>query len=134
MKTKLVLSAIAAAAVAVFSQGTFAQASTPSRAEVKAEAKTSATAPTGEAQTMSKQPSTMSDKTRAERKSTTKAAAKAGEIPDAGEKGEMQRTKKPSTSSNTTRAERNAKTKAATKAGEIPDAGEKGSKEMSKKP
>ena len=71
MKTKLALSAVAAA-VAVFSQGAFAQASSPSRAEVKAEAKAAAKAPTGEAQTSRTQPSTMSDKSRAERKETTK--------------------------------------------------------------
>ena len=71
MKTKLALSAVAAA-VAVFSQGAFAQASSPARADVKAEAKAAAKAPAGEAQTMSKQPSTMSDKSRADRKETTK--------------------------------------------------------------
>ena len=38
MKTKLVLGAVAAA-VAVFTQGAFAQASSPSRADVKAETK-----------------------------------------------------------------------------------------------
>ena len=61
MKTNFVLGAVAAAAVAVFSQGAFAQASSPTRAEVKAEAKGATKAPTGEAQTMSKQPSTMSE-------------------------------------------------------------------------
>ena len=40
MNTKLVLGAVAAA-VAMFSQGAFAQASAPTRAEVKAEAKAS---------------------------------------------------------------------------------------------
>ena len=38
MKTKLALTAFAAA-IAVFSQGAFAQASSPTRAEVKADAK-----------------------------------------------------------------------------------------------
>ena len=48
MKTKLALSALAAA-IAVFSQGAFAQASAPAnRADVKAEAKTATKAPTGE--------------------------------------------------------------------------------------
>ena len=62
MKTNFVLSAVAAAAVAVFSQGAFAQASSP---------------------------------TRAERKSKTKAAEKAGEIPAAGEAGSKEMSKKP---------------------------------------
>lgn len=130
MKTNFVLGAVAAAAVAVFSQGAFAQASSPTRAEVKADAKTAAKGPTGEAQTNSKQPSTMSDKTRAERKATTRMDAKTGEIKEAGEKP----TAMPSKSSDTTRAERKSKTKAAAKSGEIPAAGEAGSKEMTKKP
>ena len=86
MKTKLALSAVAAA-IAMFSQGAFAQASAPAnRADVKAEAKTATKAPTGEAQTTSKAPSTASDKTRDERKTTTKAENKSGQIPKAGEK------------------------------------------------
>jgi len=85
MKTKLALSALAAA-IAVFSQGAFAQASAPAnRADVKAEAKTATKAPTGEAQTTTKAPSTTSDKTRDERKTTTKADQKAGKIAPAGE-------------------------------------------------
>ncbi|MEO8836925.1 MAG: hypothetical protein ABI364_09320 [Caldimonas sp.] len=114
----------------MFSQGAFAQASSPSRADVKAEARGATKSPTGEAQTMSKQPSTMSDKTRAERKSTTRAASKAHELKEAGEHP----TAMPTKGSDTTRAERKAKTKAANKAGEIPGAGEKGEKERTAKP
>src|SRR6476619_8475553 len=84
MKTKLALSALAAA-IAVFSQGAFAQASAPAnRADVKAEAKTATKAPTGEAQTQSKAPSTTSDKTRDERKATTKSDQQTGKITPAG--------------------------------------------------
>ena len=86
MKTKLALSAIVAA-VAVFSQGAFAQsASSPTRAEVKSQAKTGAIAPAGEGPgAMSAAPSASSDKTRAERKATTQADAKAGKLQPAGE-------------------------------------------------
>jgi hypothetical protein len=127
MKTKLALSAVAAA-VAMFSQGAFAQASAPTRADVKAEAKGAAKAPTGEAQTMSKQPSTMSDKSRADRKETTKMDKAGGNLKPAGEAASVKEDKAmKSTGTETTRAERKAKTKAANKAGEIPAAGEAGS-------
>ena len=83
MKTKLVLGAVAAA-VAVFSQGAFAQAaSSPSRADVKAEAKKSHT-PAGEA-TGSVTPSKSSDTTKEARKAQTKADVKAGKTQPAGE-------------------------------------------------
>ena len=118
MKTTFVLGAVAAA-VAVFSQGAFAQASSPTRAEVKAEAKTGALAPAGEGPgAMGKQPSTMSDKTRAERKATTKADRAAGDLKPAGEAvkpagsmGKDDKAEKTSTSM-TTRADRKAQTKA----------------------
>ena len=68
MKTKLALSAIVTA-VAVFSQGAFAQASSPTRAEVKAQAKTGSLAPAGEGPgAMSSAPAKTSDTTRAARK------------------------------------------------------------------
>jgi hypothetical protein len=75
MKTKLALSALAAA-IAVFSQGAFAQASAPAqapanRADVKAGAQAKSVAPAGEKPTAA--PSKTSDKTREERKETTKA-------------------------------------------------------------
>src|SRR3982750_2347882 len=90
MKTKLVLGAVAAA-VAVFSQGAFAQAaSSPSRADVKAEAKTSKT-PAGEA-TGSVTPSKASDKSRDERKAQTKADKQSGSLKPAGEAGDLKGT------------------------------------------
>ncbi len=131
MKTKLALSAVAAA-VAVFSQGAFAQATAPAsapamRADVKAEAKAATKAPTGEAQTMSKQPSTMSDKSRMDRKETTKMDKAGGNLKATGEAASVKEDKAmKSTGTETTRAERKAKTKAANKAGEIPAAGEAG--------
>ena len=133
MKTKLALSAIAAA-VAVFSQGAFAQASSPSRADVKAEAKGAAKAPAGEAGSETPRPSRMSDKTRAERKATTKMDKASGNLKSAGEASGMQDEKSMKTgASTTTRAERKAKTRAANKSGQIPEAGEKGSADAAKK-
>ncbi len=135
MKTKLALCAVAAA-VAVFSQGAFAQASAPmTRADVKADAKAATKAPTGEAQTQTPQPSTMSDKSRADRKATTKMDKASGNLKATGEAATVKEDKAmKSTGTETTRAERKSKTKAAEKAGEIPAAGEAGSKDAGKKP
>ena len=87
MKTKLALSAIVAA-VAVFSQGAFAQASSPTRAEVKAETKAAeksgALTPAGEGPVVG-QPGRSSETTRAARKAKTKAEAKAGQLTPAGQ-------------------------------------------------
>jgi hypothetical protein len=128
MKTKLVLGAVAAA-VAVFSQGAFAQTS-PSRAEVKAEAKSGAIAPAGQGPIAS-QPSKMSDKTRDERKSTTRSDRSAGKLKPAGEAVKpagdtMSRDDKSekSTGSTTDRAMRKADTKAAVRAHKTQPAGE----------
>ena len=118
MKTTLALSAVVAA-IAVFSQGAFAQAS---RAEVKAGAQAKAVAPAGE--TPSVAPSKTSDKTRAERKETTKADKASGNIKSAGE-ASGNKDEKVSKCSETTKAERKAKTKAENKSGQIPAAGEK---------
>lgn len=116
MKTKIALSAIVAA-VALFSQGAFAQTSSPTRADVKAEAKTAAKAPAGEAGAGElKRPSTHSTKTRAQRKAETRAALKAHKGEPMGEAGSMKSQNTPG--SETTRAERKAKTKAALKAHE----------------
>ena len=86
MKMKTALSVVAAAAVALFTQATFAQdaASAPkARADVKAEAKANKT-PAGEAgQAPAKLPK--SDKTKAERKAETAEAKKAHELAPAGE-------------------------------------------------
>jgi hypothetical protein len=121
MKTKLALSAIVAA-VAVFSQGAFAQASSPTRAEVKAQAKTGALAPAGEGP-MASQPSKMSDKTRAERKAQTKSDRKTGALKPSGEAAEL-KDSQPAAGSMTTRADRKATTKAEAKAGKLQPAGE----------
>ena len=122
MKTKLVLGAVAAA-VAVFSQGAFAQAaSSPTRAEVKAEAKKGSLAPAGEA-TGSVTPSKSSNTTREARKSQERADAKAGKLAPAGEAGDLKGTQ-PGKGSEVDRAARKADTKAAVKSGKTQPAGE----------
>ena len=124
MKTKLALSAFAAA-IAVFSQGAFAQASAPAnRADVKAGAQSKSVAPAGEKPGAA--PSTMSDKTRDERKATTKSDKASGNLKSAGESGSQKEDKAmKSTGTQTTKEERKAKTKAENKSGQIPKAGEK---------
>ena len=125
MKTKLVLGAVAAA-VAVFSQASFAQTAAPAtRAEVKAEAKKGALAPAGEGP-MASAPSKTSDKTRDERKATTKADAKSGALKPAGEGAEAKDDKMAKTrgASTTDRDTRKADTKAAVKARTTQPAGE----------
>jgi hypothetical protein len=124
MKTKLVLGAVAAA-VAVFTQGAFAQsASSPTRAEVKQEARTGALAPAGQGQ-QAPAPSKMSDKTRDERKATTKADVKSGATKPAGESAELKDDKMSKTKGSTTdRSARKADTAAAVKSGKTQPAGE----------
>jgi hypothetical protein len=121
MNTKLALGAVAAA-VAVFSQGAFAQASSPTRAEVKAQAKTGALAPAGEA-VQSPMPAASSDKTRAARKSTTKGDRATGGLKATGETADKN-DGAASKSSDTTRADRKATTKADRAAGTLKPAGE----------
>ena len=88
MKTKLVLGAVAAA-VAVFSQGAFAQAaSSPTRAEVKAGAQAKGSTPAGEGPVVN-QPAKGSDKTRDERKAQTKSDKASGNLKPAGESAEL---------------------------------------------
>ena len=125
MKTKFALTAIVAA-LAVFSQGAFAQASSPTRAEVKAETKTAEKAgkltPAGEGPGAMASAPTGTDKTRAERKAQTKADAKSGALKPAGDAADM---KSGATSgSDKTRAERKAQTKADIKSGKTQPAGE----------
>jgi hypothetical protein len=126
MKTKLALSAVAAA-IAMFSQGAFAQASAPAtRADVKAGAQAKTVAPAGEKPAA--QPSTSSDKTRDERKAATKADKASGNLKSAGEAASVKEDKAmKSTGTETTRDARKAKTKAENKSGQIPAAGEGGS-------
>ena len=120
--TRNILTLLAAAALAVCAQTTFAQASSPSRADVKAETKAAGKsgqlAPAGDRPT--KQPSKASDTTREARKSQTKADQKAGNLAEAGESP----TPQPSKGSETTREARKAQTKADQKAGKIQPAGE----------
>jgi hypothetical protein len=91
MKTTLALNAIVAA-IAVFSQTAFAQASAPmTREQRKAEtaaANKAGQLPRGQGN-VSSTPSKSSDKTRAERKAQTQADAKAGNLAPAGEAGTM---------------------------------------------
>ena len=113
MKTKLVLGAVAAA-VAVFSQGAFAQAaSSPSRADVKAEAKKSHT-PAGEA-TGSVTPGKGSSTTKEERKAQEKADKAAGKLQPAGE---ATGSTAPAKGSEVDKTARKADAKAATKSGQ----------------
>lgn len=129
MKTKLALGAIAAA-VAMFSQGAFAQASAPvTRAEVKAEAKAAPKIPAGEAPIVNPASpdakNAKSTKTRAERKSETKSDRSAGALKPAGEADTMKDEKaEKMKASTTTRADRKAETKAAVKSGQTMPAGE----------
>lgn len=126
MKTKNILTVVAAAAFAVFAQGAFAQAaSSPMRADVKADAKTGKQ-PAGEGTAaMSSGASGVSTKSRMERKDETKAAAKSGGMSPAGDAADMKSDKAAKNASTTkTRAERKAETKADAKAGKIQPAGE----------
>ena len=129
MKMKNALTVLAAAAVALFAQGAFAQdaASAPkSRADVKAEAKGSKT-PAGEAgQAPAKEPkSTM---TKAERKAETQKAKQAHELAPAGEaageKAAASGVKASKADIQKARAERKAKTAEARKEGKLAPAGE----------
>jgi hypothetical protein len=122
MKTKLALTAFAAA-IAVFSQGAFAQASSPTRAEVKAEAKTANKAPAGDAMTGGT-PSKGSDTTRDARKATTKAEAKSGQLSPTGDAMTKEGKGAPPKTSDTTKAARKATTQADIKAGKMEPTGD----------
>lgn len=124
MKSNLVISAIATA-VAVFSQGAFAQASAPSsRAAVKAEASSGALAPPGQGPGERAGPTKNADstKTRMERKDATKAAAAAGDLKKPGEA--VQPVNPSASGAVTTRMERKDATKAAAAAGTLKPPGE----------
>ena len=89
MKTKLALSAVAAA-IAVFSQGAFAQASAPSKLRPTAPTSRPAPKPSPSpppVRSRRRTRPTTSDKTRDERKAQTKADEKSGNIEPAGEAG-----------------------------------------------
>ena len=131
MKTKSVLTVVAAAAIAVFAQGVFAQASAPTRADVKAETKAAeksgALTPAGQGPgaASTEKAGTSAKKTRAERRAEAKAARASGDLKPAGEGGEMKADKADRSAKTTrNRAERKAETKAAVKAHQTTPAGE----------
>jgi hypothetical protein len=135
MKTKLALSAIVAA-VAVFSQAAFAQASAPAsgvsrdqrRADTAAANKAGKLTPAGEGGTpQATTPNAPSTKTRDQRRTETASAAKAGKLTPAGEGGTPQATT-PNAPSTRTRAERKTETASAARAGKLTPAGEGGTK------
>ena len=119
------------AALAVFSQTAFAQSTEPvSREQRKAETaelnKAGKLAPAGQGP-IGSAPSTLSDKTRMERKDTAKADIKAGATKPAGDAAEMKTDKMEKAAtvgSDKTRAERKAQTQADIKAGTTQPAGE----------
>lgn len=118
MKTKLALSAAAAAAFTLISQPAFAQASATTRADVKAEAKSGAIAPAGEASPNQgkSQASPMSSKSRSERKTETVNARDAGALKPAGERPNLkeEETEKKQASTKS-RADRKAETRSSVK-------------------
>ena len=88
-----VITVVAAAAVALFAQGAFAQASAPSRADVKAETKAAEKAgkltPAGEGPgNMGTGATPGSNTSKEARKADTKAAAKSHQLQPAGEGGD----------------------------------------------
>lgn len=131
MKTKLALGAVVAA-LAVFSQTAFAQASAPvtrdqRKADTAAANKSGKLAPAGQGPgAMAPQPSTSSDKTRVERKEQTQADIKAGKVAPAGEAATEKAIKADvaKTGGDKTRADRKAQTQADIKAGATQPAGE----------
>src|SRR5262249_27980693 len=120
LKMKNALTIVAAAAAAIFAQGVYAQASAPTRAEVKAETKAAPKAAAGE--NIPAAPDTKSNTTRMERKATTKEAVKEGDVPKAGENVSDKGAK--TSKSTKTRAERKAQTKEDIKSGNTTPAGE----------
>jgi hypothetical protein len=128
MTRKTIVAALALSSAAGLA---FGQASSPSRADVKAETRAAEKAgkltPAGQG-TAPKDNGAVgtSTKTREERKAETRAAAKNKELTPAGpqhpaQKADAAARNQPST---TTREERKAETKAAAKAGELTPAGE----------
>ncbi|HEX2539584.1 MAG TPA: hypothetical protein VHM00_00720 [Caldimonas sp.] len=116
MKTKLALSAVAAA-VALFSQAALAQTTAPAaRADVKSEARTGSLAKPGEATPALAASGPASTKTRTERKTETKTAADAGTLKPAGESSHKADDRAEKSKGTTkTRAERKAETRSAAK-------------------
>ena len=124
MKMKTALSLVAAAAVALFAQGSFAQ--DKSRAEVKEETKAAVKkgeTTAGEANAPT--PKAKSTRNRAERKAETAAAEKSGAIKSGESAPTME---KAAGKSDKARADVKAETKKAVKEGGTPAAGEGGPK------
>ena len=118
MKTQLALTA--ALVAAVFSHGALAQASSPTRAEVKAQARTGSLVPAGEGAGAttgaSSQANGKSTKTRMERKDETKMARDAGTLKPAGEAADLKQSDADRAKGTTkSRMERKEETKAAVK-------------------
>jgi hypothetical protein len=132
MKTKFALGAVVAA-IAVFSQTAFAQATaTPAsgvsrdqrKAETAAANKAGKLTPAGEG-TVAPAPGKTSETTRDARKAQTQADAKSGKLAPAGEAGVQKADKADATKpSQTTREARKAQTEADRKAGKLTPAGE----------
>ena len=138
MKTKFALGAVVAA-IAVFSQTAFAQATaTPAsgvsrdqrKAETAAANKAGKLTPAGEGSPTSGTPSKTSETTRDARKAQTQADAKSGKLAPAGEAGIQKADKADATKpSQTTRDARKAQTEADRKAGKLTPAGEGAAKQ-----
>ena len=119
--------AAALAVAAVWSPAALAQASSPSRAEVKAETrqavKDKATTPAGEGVAgEAKAPDMKTSRTRAERKAQTRADRKEGNLAAAGPAPDYPKNSK--SKGTKTRAERKAETAQARKEGKLAPAGE----------
>jgi Domain of unknown function (DUF4148) len=126
MQMKNALTVVAAVAAAMFAQASFAQASSPSRADVKAETKAAEKSgqltPAGEGSAPVAKSTAKSTTPRSTVKAETKAAEKAGQLTPAGE-GAAPVDKSPMKSTKT-RAERKAETRAAAKGKQLTPAGE----------
>jgi hypothetical protein len=127
MNSKSIWIAAAAVMATLSWQTASAQASSPTRAAVKAETRTAEKAgkltPAGEAASPTIAPASGPTTTRAERKAATLAARKAGTLTPAGpnQKADVAIQKQPPTK---TRAERKAETLEAKKKGELVPAGQ----------
>ena len=127
MSSKSILFVAAVLATSLSAPAVFAQASSPTRAAVKADTRAAEKAgkltPAGEAANPTITPASGPTTTRAERKSATLAARKAGTLTPAGpnQKADVAVQKQPPTK---TRAERKAETLDAKKKGELVPAGE----------
>lgn len=127
MSSKSLLFVVAVLATSLSSPTAFAQASSPTRAAVKAETRAAEQAgkltPAGEGANPTIAPAAGPSTTRAERKAATLAARKAGTLTPAGpnQKADVADQKRTTTK---TRAERKAETIEARKKGELAPAGE----------